>query len=655
MKLSPRPWWLLVALLPLACHSQPADVAPRTPPASEPALALEDTLDEVVLLDALEEDTTVARLIELGRTDNRVQEHLEHLCLEIGPRLTSSSNLTVACEWTKGVFESYGLTASMEPWGEYPVGFERGPWKGGMVAPETMDFEFHTMSWTPGTNGPARGVALVYPASEEELTALAPKLAGAWLVRPPSRELKLEDGTLVFEKPVQPSREFVTKVQEAIVAHGGLGEVRGSSNDLLVTGGNHRIEWNDLPKLVSVRATRTHHDLLWTHILKGEAVELEFDIRNTFVQGPIPQYNVIADLVGSEKPDEYVIVCGHLDSWDGAQGSVDNGTGCATTLEAARLLTAVGAKPKRTIRFILWTGEEQGLFGAEAYAKTHAAELPRISAVLNHDGGTNYLSGLPVTAEIKAQLEGPLAVLATLDPAMPFEFKVMEGLTPVGSDSDVFIPLDVPGMFWEQAGRSNYEHYHHTQHDVFEAAIPEYQRHSAMVAAIAAYQIANLPELVTRKNLRAPSARRMGVQLDGTKVTEVTDDSAAAAAGMLAGDVILAIDGSDVKSQNNITRAIREGGSRKTVKLKRGEGELELTLDWSNDPDEPRRLQQNEERAAREAARKAEREVQETAEKQKREAEKAVKEAEKAIEAANQALQQKVEETSAAAAPKRQG
>jgi hypothetical protein len=607
-------------------------------------MAAVQALDELEPLDAAEEDTTVARLIELGRRDSRVQEHLEYLCGEIGPRLTGSSNLTEACEWTKGVFTSYGLTASMEQWGDFPVGFERGPWRGGMVAPEKLDFEFHTMSWTPGTNGPARGVALAYPANEEELAALAPRMAAAWIVRPPSRELKLEDGTVVFEKPEQPSREFATKVQEAIVANGGLGEVRGSG-ELLVTGGNHRIEWNDLPKLVSVRVTKAHHDALWTRMTKGEAVELEFDIRNTFVEGPIAQYNVIADLVGSEKPDEFVIVCGHLDSWDGAQGTVDNGTGCATTIEAARLLTAVGARPKRTIRFILWTGEEQGLFGSEAYAKTHAAELPRISAVLNHDGGTNYLSGLPVTAAIQAQLEEPLAVLKTLDPDMPFQFAVLDGLRPVGSDSDVFIPLDVPGMFWEQAGRSDYDHYHHTQHDVLGAEIAEYQRHSALVAAIAAYQIANLPELVTRQGLRAPSARRMGVQLSETKVTEVSEGSRAAAAGMLVGDVLLAIDGSEVKNQNAITRAIREGGSRKTVKLKRGETELELTLDWSDDPDEPRRLKQSEERAARDAARKAEREAKEAAEKAKAQAE-------QKIDEADRTLQPKAEEASASAGPK---
>ena len=636
MKLPLRSLLVAFALLPLACHSHPAECAPA-PLAAEVAgelLELDEPEAEPVLLDAEVEDETVARLIELGRSDNRVQEHLEHLCLEIGPRLTGSSNLTTACEWTKGVFASYGLTASMERWGEFPVGFERGPWRGGMVAPEQHDFEFNTMSWTPGTNGPARGPALAYPMNEEELAALAPKMAGAWLVRPPTGEAKAADGTLLFEKPAQPARDFVTKVQEALVANGGLGEVRGVPGELLHTGGNHQIEWNDLPKLVSVRALSKDHDPLWARLLKGEAVELEFDIQNTFVQGPIPQYNVIADLVGSEQPDEFVIVCGHLDSWDGAQGAVDNGTGIATTLEAARLLTLAGAKPKRTIRFILWTGEEQGLFGSVQYVKAHADELPRTSAVLCHDGGTNYLSGLPVTAEIKAQLEGPLAVLTTLDPDMPFEFKVMEGLTPVGSDSDVFIPLDVPGMFWEQAGRSDYDHHHHTQFDLFEAAIPEYQRHSAIVAAVGAYQIANLPELVTRTNMRAPSARRMGVQLEETKVTQVTEGSRAAAAGILAGDVILAIDGVEVKSQNNISRAVREGDSKKLVKLKRGEGELELTLDWSDDPDEPRRLKQSEERAAREAARKAEREAREAAEK------------------ATQELEKKVEEPAGAAGPK---
>ena len=130
-----------------------------------------------------------------------------------------------------------------------------------------------------------------------------------------------------------------------MVTKGALGEVRGARSELLITDGNHRIEWNDLPKLVQIRVRRDQHDQLWKHLLAKEPVELQFDVDNRFFQGPVTQYNVVADLPGKTKPDEFVIVSGHLDSWDGAQGATDNGTGVATTLEAARLLVEAGAEP----------------------------------------------------------------------------------------------------------------------------------------------------------------------------------------------------------------------------------------------------------------------------------------------------------------------
>lgn len=585
---------LLALLLTLACHTAPAR-SPTTVPVGTRAARTGSSLE---------------RLIELGRTDNRVQQHLEHLSLAIGPRLTGSSRLQAACEWTRDQFQSYGLPAELERWGEFPVGFERGAWRGGMVAPEALAFEFHTMSWSPGTNGPERGRALAYPTSEEELEAMTDRIAGAWLVRPPGAGAKDEEGTVLFEKPPQPSSELVAKVQAALLARGGLGEVRGARGDLLVTGGNHRIAWDDLPKLVQIRVRRDQHDQLWMRMQEEAPVELEFEVDNRFVPGPIPQFNVIADLVGAEKPEEMVIVCGHLDSWDGAQGTVDNGTGCATTLEAARLLTAIGARPARTIRFILWTGEEQGLFGSEGYVKQHADELARISVVLNHDEGTNPLTGLSVTAAMLPAMQLACAPLAGLDPAFPFALTEVDGLpTFVGSDNDAFTQAGVPGLFWQQTGSSDYEHYHHTQHDTFEAAVPAYQRHSALVVALTALNVADLPELLDRTNLRAPEPRRMGVQLDGNKLTEVGDESRAKEAGLEVGDVILAIDGVETKSQARISNEVRAGGSRKVFRIQRGEATLEVVLDWSREPDEPRRLKQLEERAARDAARRAARDA----------------------------------------------
>jgi len=597
---------LLAAATLLACHSQPPVIEPRDG-RQAPAAAITS---------AAPAKSPRERLIDLGRTDNRVQEHLRHLCLDIGPRLTGSTRLQTACEWTREEFASFGLRASLEKWGEFPVGFDRGPWSGGMVVPEKIDFEFNTMAWTPGTDGARRGAALAFPVSEEELAALEDELAGAWLVRPPSAELKNEAGEVVFAKPKQPSNDLVKKVQARMLEKGALGEVRGARGDLLVTDGNHRIEWNDLPKLVQIRVRRDQHDQLWWRMQKGEAVELEFDIDNRFFQGPVAQYNVVADLPGKSKPDEFVIVSGHLDSWDGAQGTLDNGTGCATTLEAARLLVEAEAEPERTIRFILWTGEEQGLFGSEDYVKQHAAELPRISAVFVHDEGTNPLTGLGAPAAMLPALQTVCEPLLGLDPAFPFELAEVDGLsTFVGSDNDSFVQAGVPGFFWRQKGRSDYEHHHHTQYDTFNAAIPEYQEHSALVVALTAYGVANLPELLDRTNMRAPEPRRMGVQLEGTKITEVLDESRAKQSGVQVGDVILAIDGEETKVQGAITNAIRSGGPKKVIRFKRGEETLELTFDWSDDPDEPRRQKQAKEREEREAARKAASEAKKATEK----------------------------------------
>jgi hypothetical protein len=551
-------------------------------------------------------EQVVQRVIEIGRTNSTVDEYLRALCQDIGPRLTGSTNAQKACEWSRDEFAKLGLDARLERWGEYPVGFDRGPWRGGMVAPEKLDFEFNTMAWTPGTNGPKRGAALKYPATQQELDAIADQIAGKWLVRPPSAELKDAAGNVVFAKPAQPSSELVEKVGKLIVEKGGLGEVRGSRNELLITDGRWEIKWDELPKLVQVRVRRDQHDQLWSRLFKDEAVELEFDVDNRFVQGPRPTYNVVADLRGSSKPDEYVIVCGHIDSWDGAQGTVDNGTGCATTLEAARLLVRAGARPERTIRFCLWTGEEQGLFGSKGYVRDHASELPAISAVLNHDGGTNYLSGLRGSDEMVAQLKQACAPLLGLDPAMPFEIRGGDGMqAQADSDHWPFYAAGVPGFFWDQAGRSDYNHHHHTQFDTLDGAIPEYQRHSSMVAAITAFNLANLPELLDRTNMKAPDPRRMGVRLEGTKVTNVMEGRGKKA-GLLVGDVVEAVDGRDVKTQALLHSELQRGEPRKTLRVTRGEEVLEIVVDWSDDPEEPKRAARAQQKAGKDAARKAE-------------------------------------------------
>src|SRR5256886_16581679 len=133
--------------------------------------------------------------------------------------------------------------------------------------------------------------------------------------------------------------------------------------------------------------TRENYTLLW-RLLDAGAVEAEVNIASSFSGKPVEVYNTVAEISGTEKPDEIVIIGGHLDSWDLGTGATDNGTGSMAVLEAARALQKLGVKPKRTIRFALFTGEEQGLNGSKEYVKQHKAELSKISAVLVHDTGT---------------------------------------------------------------------------------------------------------------------------------------------------------------------------------------------------------------------------------------------------------------------------
>jgi hypothetical protein len=383
---------------------------------------------------------------------------------------------------------------------------------------------------------------------------------------------------------------FRLKLEDAYKEAGILGTIRPSAGELIHTSGRPTRSWDQAPTTPAINLLKKQYDEIVARVEKGEAVELEFDIRNWFKKGPVPLYNVIADLKGSDRPDEFVIVGGHLDSWDGASGALDNGTGCAATIEAARLLVKAGAKPRRTIRFMLWSGEEQGLQGSAAWVKANPDLMKRISAVLVDDGGTNYLSGLQSTEAMLASLEKAFAPVKALDREMPFEIRKVAGLPMgIGSDHDSFLRAGVPGFFWLQKGKSNYNRHHHTQFDTYDAAVPEYQRHSAMVIALGAYGIANLDELLPRDNLVAARGaggrgRRLGAQLEEMKVVEVVEDSAGARGGLKAGDVILKVDGAKVADQMELRTALRAGDPKKKVTVSREGQELELTLEWPAQP-----------------------------------------------------------------------
>jgi Zn-dependent M28 family amino/carboxypeptidase len=216
-------------------------------------------------------------------------------------------------------------------------------------------------------------------------------------------------------------------------------------------------------------------------------------IENGFGQGPVMQYNTVAEIQGSHRPEEVVILGAHLDSWDLGTGTTDNGTGSMVVLEAARAIAQSGLVPDRTIRFILFTGEEQGLLGSRAYATRHADEMDQVQAVLVLDNGTGFirgqaLQGRPGDAILWRDLLAPVASLGA---------DSVRDANKGGTDHLSFIPYGVPAWNFDQETRG-YNHTHHSQVDTWDHAVAGDLQQAAAVMAVTAWELANLPTLLDR-------------------------------------------------------------------------------------------------------------------------------------------------------------
>jgi len=229
-----------------------------------------------------------------------------------------------------------------------------------------------------------------------------------------------------------------------------------------------------------------------------EVTKVEVEIENKFIAGPITVYNTVGEVVGSEKPDEFVLIGAHLDSWELASGTTDNATGSCVVLEVARTVAALakaGQRPKRTIRFVLFTGEEQGLHGSKKYVERHRDEMDRHSAALVHDTGTGKVYGLG--------LHGRQSVLDLLAPQLS-SLSGVEGWKGLdmrgtgGTDHLSFHAAGVPGFACLQ-DIDEYRLTHHTQSDTFDKAKEPNLVQGAQVLSVAVTRIANLPDLLPRK------------------------------------------------------------------------------------------------------------------------------------------------------------
>ena len=455
-----------------------------------------------------------AQVLAEVRDRSEAMQNLEYISDSIGPRLTGSPQLKQANEWTAEVMKKYGLAnVHLEPW-TIAHSWTRGTATARIVAPTEHPLTIASAGWAPGTNGTIRGPVVFFDAkSKDDFAKYKGKLKGAIVITAQPQPLsppRPEDANAEYVRPMQapppPAGQppapspFAALIElgrarnEFFKAEGVAVVLRDSNKPhalLNMTGvGGEKFDIGPIPNAF---ITGEGYRMIWRLLMRGP-VTVEMNMTNSFSDKTVEVYNTVGEIRGSEKPDEVVILGAHLDSWDLGTGSTDNGTGSAAVLEAARALAKSGLKPKRTIRFVLFSGEEEGLVGSKKYVEAHKNDLDKISAVLVHDTGTGRVLTLGLhdnyqAREIVDQALAPLTELKLLEPSMARSF---------GTDHASFDDMGVPGFFCIQ-NMAEYTKTHHSQSDTFDKAWKDDLNQGAQVLAAWAYNTAQLPEMLPRR------------------------------------------------------------------------------------------------------------------------------------------------------------
>jgi len=503
---------------------------------------------------------TISRIRYEGFHNSKVMEFATGLMDSIGERLTGSPNMKRANEWTRDQLIAMGLSnAHLESWGPFGRGWANQYVNARMTSPDIVPLLVYAKAWTPGTSGVIQGKCMrVNIEDKKDFDKYKGKLAGMIVIFGPDAEVKpiteapfkrLSDDELAkigeyqipSEHPPFRFADFLKRQQFVKDLNQFLAEEKvlalidhsrgtaGGGTVFVQSGGSYKVgETTTIPQLTMA----SEH---WTRIARllqqKKDVTLELNVASNFYDNDPKQYDTIAEIPGTDKKDEVVMLGAHLDSWHAGTGATDNGAGTIVMMEAVRILKAIDVKPLRTIRIGLWSGEEEGLLGSQGYVQQHFGSRPamddplmkgmptllrreagpvtvkpeqaKVSAYFNVDNGTGKIRGV--------YLQENAAVAPVFEAWMrPFKDLGMTALTmrnTGGTDHLSFDAVGIPGFQFIQDPIEYETRTHHSNMDVYDRLQPDDLKQAAVIVASFVYEAAMRDKMLPRKPIEAPLPR----------------------------------------------------------------------------------------------------------------------------------------------------
>lgn len=452
-------------------------------------------------------------------TENSQLEKLAHELMDvIGPRLVGSPQMQQAHDWAVAKYKGWNITARNEKWGEWR-GWERGVSHIDMVAPRVKSLEGMQLAWSPGTGGKtvtAEVVILPDVADSVAFQKWLPTAKGKFVMismnQPTGRpdynwqEFATKES---FEK-MKKDRDAQTEAWNGRLKKVGYStrtlppalEKAGAAGVVMCYWskgfGANKIFGAYTKTVPTVDISVEDYGLLYRLAESGHTpkISVRADAKET---GVSPTFNTIGEIKGTEKPNEYVILSAHFDSWDGGSGATDNGTGTLVMMEAMRILKKVYPNPKRTILVGHWGSEEQGLNGSRAFVEDHPEIVQNIQAVFNQDNGTGRVVNLSGQGFLNAYEYLTRWLSKVPEPIrMPIETKFPGAPGAGGSDFASFVAAGAPAFSLSSLNWSYGTYTWHTNRDTYDKIVFDDVRGNAILAAVLAYQASEDPARTSR-------------------------------------------------------------------------------------------------------------------------------------------------------------